>query len=93
MTKLWILRPHENVAPPRDGPWEPPWDKPHGFVIEAESPDHARRIADQHRLAACETCDANYDEMHPWLSSELTTCRELTLSGTAQVIMCDFHAG
>ncbi len=80
--KLWLLRPVENLNKD-DNPWDPWYDKCFGFVIKAESVEHARVIADGN------AGDENRGEFMgkqtaattaPWLTSHYSTCEELLLS-------------
>ncbi len=93
--KLWLLKnkelDHLN--------WESWFDKAFGFVIRAETEDQARKIAQENggdevrsRLfpngVTGETVVCN----NAWLSSEYSTCEELTSKGECGMILIDFHA-
>lgn len=82
--KLYILKPVEG-----SGPWEPKYDKAHGFVIRARSANDARKIAheqagDENHSPAC---------TRPWLDPQYSTCKRLTEAGQVGVILHDYTAG
>lgn len=80
MSKIYILRPLENINP---DPWEPWYDKAFGFVVEANSPTEARKLASE------EGGDENRNSK-PWLDPSQSTCKELKPSGKSEVIIVDF---
>ena len=84
--KLWLLRPREDL-PRRNNPWDPPYDKKHGFVIRADTEQQARELA-HHRGE-----DENRSTLSPWLLAKYSTCTELTHDGETEVILEDFTAG
>jgi len=75
---LWILRPRED-----SGLWEPWYDKAFGFVVRAETEEHARALAAEG--AGDEGPDA-------WMYSKFSTCERLPDGGVAEIVMHDFHA-
>ncbi len=98
--KLWILRPTVRL-PNEDDPWKPWYDKAFGFVVQAETEEQARALADS------EAGDENHHDYdvitnpdfrdtivkktrNPWLDSKYTTCIPLEAVGTPKVIMRDF---
>lgn len=60
------------------------WDENNGFVISAESPDHARRIASE---------NARGEGKETWLSPTGSSCELLTDTAPVGVVIRDFHAG
>lgn len=92
--KLWLLRPRDDL-PENDDPWEPDYDKSHGFIIRAADEDQARAIAMQN------AGDEKYgrrddmlgsDTTTPWLDGKYSTCDELSVDGEAGMLMRDFAA-
>lgn len=76
--KLWLLE--------RNGLIQgmPIWDCNNGFVIRAETEQHAREIASQQR---------GDEGSATWLDPQRASCRELTGDGPQEVILRDFNAG
>ena len=79
--KLYIL-----LAIPEALSKFPDWDYDcyFGHVIEAQDEDQARQLAAE--VAADEGKEG-------WLSPAITSCEELRVTGTAHIILSDFHAG
>lgn len=91
--KLWILRPKENLSE-QNNPWEPWYDKAFGFVVRAETEEHARQIAN-----CCGGNETGPISMivyrtggDPWLDPELSSCVELTSDGEEKMILMDFYS-
>lgn len=87
--KLWLLRPLENLKTPNSSqrdPWDPWYDKAFGFVVRANTESEARGFADTN------SGDENRGDIHPWLSSDLSTCEELHSIGEPGMIIRDFAA-
>lgn len=86
MNKLYILRPIDGER----GAWSPWYDKAFGFIVSAESPAKARKLADE----------ASGDERDPgaiwskraWIDARQSTCKELKPTEHSKIIMKDFHA-
>lgn len=90
--KLWILRPAEGLAK-GDDPWDPWYDKAFGFIVEAESEEQARGIAqlnagDEKR--GRQSMGRGSKTLEPWLDAKYSTCSELVPSGAPGVVMIDF---
>jgi hypothetical protein len=60
------------------------YDANNGFVIRAETEQHAREIASQQR---------GDEGSSTWLDPRRSSCRELTADGPTEVIIRDFNAG
>lgn len=86
--KLWILKPKQSLEK-NDNPWEPWYDKNHGFVIRAESENDARKIA--HNEAGDENNSKFSKE--PWLDSKYSSCDVLLEDGEAGLIMEEYLPG
>jgi hypothetical protein len=84
--KLWILKANEDLSG-EDDPWDPWYDKSHGFVIRAEDETRAREIAQENGGD-----ESEYGQT-PWLQSKLSSCIELMGDGDEGVIIVDFKAG
>lgn len=80
MSKLWLLKKRPDID---DGnnPWDVEYDVALGFVVRADSEAQARAYA--HEKGGDETVDL----IKPWLSSEYTTCVELSCEGKSGVIL------
>ena len=80
--KLWILRPkgYKSNIPTLWGPW---YDKAFGFVIQAETEERARELA-QH-------LGGNETRWPAWTDSELSTCRELVVNGPEHIVISDYR--
>jgi len=81
--KLWLLKAREDLGTDND-PWECWYDKAHGFVIRAEDETTARAIANQSGGDETRVFDA-------WLSTEYSTCVELTADGESDIIIEDYR--
>lgn len=90
--KLYILRPVKD-----DKIWKPWYDKSFGFVVCAENPTEARKLAAEEAGSEVVT-KWNHDysektfELNPWLHAAHATCKELKPTKISKVIMKDFHA-
>lgn len=84
--KLWILKPLSEWR--NDNPWDCEYEKVHGFVIEAPTEQEARALADGKAGEENDECDRY---LNPWLNSDITSCEELTPTGTSRVVMINFH--
>lgn len=76
--KLWLLE--------RD-PFQPAmviYNANNGFVIRAETEQHAREIASQQR---------GDEGSVTWLDPKRSKCRELTADGPPELVLRDFNAG
>jgi hypothetical protein len=71
--KLWILEAKEG-----DPIWQPWYDKTFGFVVRAETEADARRFASE---------DCGDEGPQAWLSSEHSTCVELTPDGEPGIVI------
>jgi len=81
--KLWILKPTTDVG------WEIcTYDCCWGFVIEAETEQRAREIANHDGED-----EVNCGKKDFWLNPDYSICKELKPDGEEGVILCDFHAG
>lgn len=85
---LWLLRPNDyghddGWVGAAGSPWEKWYDKAFGFVVRAETENEARRMAQEQSGDEGDTA---------WLSSEFSTCTELTADGEAAVVIRDFAA-
>jgi hypothetical protein len=78
--KLYLVRPIVIEG----GLWDPPYDKCHGVVVRAETEQQARTYA---------STKAMDEGRSVWLSSQHTTCEEITQNGEPGVIIVDVHAG
>lgn len=76
--KLYILEP---VSP---NGWAYQYDVATGFVVAAQSPIEARRLA---------AGQAGDEGSQAWLSPETATCRELKPGTTSGVVIRDYNAG
>ena len=90
--KLYILRPIDENC---NSPWRPWYDKVFGFVVRAESEEAARKIADKHAGAentrwANSSNKTTLESIHPWLSSEYSSCDVLTNEGSKGLVIRDF---
>ena len=93
--RLWLLRPIGYPNETDDGPWVPWYDKVFGFVVEAETEERAREMADAN--AGDENWgftrgDLATRKRAPWLNREWSTCVELAATGEQRIIMKDFAA-
>ena len=93
--KLWLLRPVGNL-PADDNPWEPEYDKAHGFVIRAATEGEARDFA--HHEAGDENRSMDIPPRHDvfncvWKDARYSTCVELLAEGEEEVVMTDFYHG
>jgi len=87
--KLWLIKAKLDL-PKGDNPWDPWYDKVHGFVIRAESEKAARLIA--HHGPGWE--QDTIPNVNPWLDPKYSTCEEIFLDGeTEDVIMMDYREG
>ncbi len=77
-TKLWLLRPREDIKWPYDNPWDSWYDRTFGFVIRAAGEDLARRIAAE---------NSETEGRNAWLDSNLSVCEELVPEGDIGVII------
>jgi len=85
--KLWLLRPHDRNHPRFDD-----WDTYQGFVISAETPEQARRIAQE--SGGAETHANNYTDRFPaWIDPAYSSCVELEPTAEPGIIISDFNAG
>ena len=86
--KLW------NLYPKADAPGYWGYDCYHGAVIRAKTEEEARKMmptgdeADYHWENFGQVIDYN-----PWLDANVTVCEPLTVTGEAEIIITDFHAG
>ena len=92
--KLWLLMPIQGLSD-GDNPWDPWFDKAHGFVVRAETESEARQLAhepagDENRGEFLQQKTANTQQ--PWLDSRYSTCTERRPDGEPGVVLCDFHA-
>lgn len=80
--KLWLLRPIERKDKKTD-PWEPWYDKAFGFVIAAETEEHARQYA---------AGDAGGEGADAWKFPWCSTCAELASATTQEegIVIRDF---
>jgi hypothetical protein len=76
--KLWLLRANEG-----NECWEPWFDKTFGMVVRARNELEARSIAAE---------NADNERMIAWLSTENSSCVELTRQGKSELIIRDNHA-
>lgn len=90
MKKLWILKPVSGL-PETDNPWEPEYDKAHGFVVWSETEEQARELA--HEDAGDENNGWTANTRRPWLDPKYSTCKELAPEGPPHIVMKDFYAG
>jgi len=91
--QTYILRPLEEAELPiGENPWEPWYDKSFGFIINADTEEEARNIANQN------AGDENRGEFfgkeiaktrEPWLSSKYSSCVLLSTHGPG-LVMRDF---
>ena len=88
--KLFELKPRRDL-PIEISPFLPSYDCCVGFIIRAETEEQARKIADDN--SARENYKDYYKRNPVWLSSEYTTCTELSIKGKAGIIMADIHEG
>ena len=82
---LWILRPVDPLADD-DDPWDPWYDKAFGFVIQAETEERARELAQF--IGADET---RYPDTLAWTDSELSDCKELIVEGPEHIVISDYR--
>jgi hypothetical protein len=92
--KLWLLQP----IWPAVELWWPEYDSNHGFVVQAESEQAARELAnavsgDEHRAYVTENGYRKVKDYMPYLNPAYTTCIELTGDGPERIILRDFNAG
>ena len=85
-TKLWLLRPVEGLT--EYDPWKPWFDKCFGFVVRADTKQHAREIADSQSKSEAGDWNGKSDA---WLNEKYSTCDELTIAGPEEVIIQDVH--
>lgn len=83
--KLWLLEPLSDLEP-GFSPWVPWYDKAFGFVVRAETEEQARE------LAHAQGGDENRAEHEPWKNPLLSSCKELTAEGPAEVVIQDFKS-
>jgi hypothetical protein len=94
---LWLLRPRFDVLGRPAHPWTPPWDKTMGVLVRAETDAEARRLAQtkagSEGLGIYRAFGLDEDELaeNVWLTSEWTTCDELTAGGEPGVILVVRH--
>lgn len=95
--KLWLLRPIENN---HENSWSKfinfGYDCTYGFVIQAESEQEARQIAQCNGSDETKYWDSEKAEMviYPvWIDKSLSTCVELVAEGEPGIVIEDFHAG
>ena len=87
--KLYLLRPMAD-----DPAWDPWYDKAFGFVVRAKDETEARQLAQEE--SGDEAWKYNFGSepwrkpLDSWLSSDHSTCVELTSTGEAEVIIRDF---
>lgn len=87
--KLWLLRPNkydfavDELTYIQGTAWDPWFDKAFGFVVRAKNENEAR-------IRAQEQAGDEGDAV--WLSSEFSTCTELTADGEPAVVIRDFAA-
>lgn len=88
--KLFHLYPKKKFE--GENPWDPWYDKVHGFIIRAESEEEARKIANQN--GGDETGPIKYTVYRtggdPWLDANFSDCVELTNEGDKGVIIRDY---
>ncbi|MEX0598578.1 MAG: hypothetical protein WD512_19000 [Candidatus Paceibacterota bacterium] len=84
--KVFKLEPAKNLDP-KNNPWEPWYEKTHGFIIRAETESEARRYADQ------ESGNESSENLRPWLNQIYSTCKDLAKESKVGVIMTDFATG
>jgi len=92
--KLYILRPKENLSESND-PWNPWYDKSFGFVVRAETPKKARKIA--HENAGDENRGAFLGMQisttnSPWIDPNFSTCRQLKTEGKSGLVIQDVYS-
>lgn len=86
--KLFLIKPREDLGKDRaTNPWEPWYDKAHGFVVRAPSDEAARRAAQAN------ASDERRAFPDVWLKPEYATCIELTADGPAEVVLIDYQRG
>ncbi len=88
---LWILKPI--FDPPPDGPecWDPWYDCVFGMIIRAKTEEQARQIAKTNEGSEGSSSYHPRPPTSPWLDPEYTTCEELSIEGTADIIIADTH--
>jgi hypothetical protein len=85
VNKFWLLYARDEYGTDnRESPWFNNWDCAHGFVVEAETEDEARRLA---------SGGSGDEGAHAWLQSKYSHCIELLPSDKPGVILRDFNAG
>lgn len=83
--KFWVLYARDEYdTDNRESPWFSNWDCAHGFVVEAETEDAARRFASE---------QAGDEGAHAWLQPKYSHCDELVPTDSPGVILRDFNAG
>lgn len=88
--KLWILKAVEGL-PDNDNPWEPWYDCCFGMVVRAENEIDARKIAQKRSGDEGSEYMRKCKCREPWIISKYSTCVELGLEGTSEMIIADVH--
>ncbi len=83
--KLWLLRP-KGYKTTISSLWDPWYDKAFGFVIQAETEERARELAQF--IGADET---RYPDTLAWTDSELSDCKELIVEGPEHIVISDYR--
>ena len=85
--RLWILRPAGDLE--AKNLWTPWYDKAFGFVVRAADEKEARVLASKEAGDEYDRYSGE-DEVNPWLEEKYSTCQELLLDGSAEVVIRDF---
>lgn len=83
--KLWLLKARDDL-PVGDDPWDPWYDRVHGYVIRAPSEAAARQMAQ--KSGKEETRSATV-----WLDPVYSTCTALEAEGEEEIVLIDLALG
>lgn len=89
--KLFLLKKRSCAKNIGMSEW-PKGDVNMGFVIRAETEQHAREIAQASGADEIRQYGGG-GEFPAWLNSAYSTCEELTCTGDEEIILTDFKAG